>query len=42
MQRLDDRHSYRGTTIWMRFKQRLVYLPGALILLYGFWLSLGA
>ena len=27
---------------WSRVKERLVYLPGGLILLYGFWLSLTA
>lgn len=25
---------------WLHLKQRLVYLPGAVILAYGFWLSL--
>lgn len=40
MQRLYDRHRYRNASIWLRFRQRLVYLPGALVLLYGFWLSL--
>ena len=42
MQRQEYRHSYRGTSIWYRFRQRLVYLPGALVLAYGFWLSLTA
>ena len=42
MHRLDYRHSYRSSNLWMRFRQRLVYLPGALVLAYGFWLSLNA
>ena len=27
---------------WSRFRDRLVYLPGAAILTYGFWLTLAA
>jgi len=27
---------------WSRIRERLVYLPGGLVLLYGFWLSLTA
>ena len=42
MQRLEYRHNYRNTNLWMRFRQWLVYLPGALVLAYGFWLSLTA
>lgn len=42
MQRLDFRHSYRGTNVWNRFRDRLVYIPGALVLAYGIWLSLTA
>ncbi len=25
---------------WPRLKERLIYLPGGVILAYGFWLSL--
>ena len=28
------------TTTWSMLKQRIIYLPGAVIILYGFWLSL--
>ena len=46
MFQLDNRHSHRGGNFRMRqrqrLSQRLVYLPGALVLLYGFWLSLTA
>ena len=27
---------------WTRLMQQIIYLPGALVLLYGFWLSLSA
>ena len=40
MQQLDYRHSRRGGGFWNRIVERLVYLPGALVLMYGFWLSL--
>ena len=30
----------RPMTDWMALKQWLVYVPGAVIMLYGFWLSL--
>ena len=35
---------YQGIAIdtWLRFSHRLVYLPGAVVLIYGFWLSLTA
>ena len=25
---------------WSRLRQHMIYLPGAVILIYGFWLSL--
>ena len=28
--------------LWFHVRDRLVYIPGALILIYGFWLSLTA
>ncbi|MGB5329792.1 MAG: hypothetical protein WBO58_16365 [Gammaproteobacteria bacterium] len=35
---------YQGKFIdtWILFSHRLVYLPGAVVLIYGFWLSLTA
>ena len=42
MQKRDYRHSFRGASVWTRFRHRLVYLPGAMVMLYGFWLSLNA
>ena len=27
---------------WQRLRERLIYLPGAVILAYGFWLTLTA
>ena len=30
------------TRLWFRVRQALVYFPGALVLIYGFWLSLTA
>jgi len=37
-------HRYRGRAIdtWLQFSHRLVFLPGAMVLIYGFWLSLKA
>ena len=42
MYKLEDRYSHRGMRPRHKLSQRLVYLPGALVLLYGFWLSLTA
>ena len=42
MQTLYYRQTRRGAGLWNRFLERLVYLPGALVLAYGFWLSLTA
>lgn len=28
--------------VWNRIKERLIYLPGAVVLVYGFWLSFNA
>lgn len=42
MQRLDYRLHYKSSSFWTRFKQNLVYLPGALVIVYGFWLTLTA
>ena len=30
----------RWATDWSRLKERIVYLPGAVVLIYGLWLSL--
>lgn len=40
MRRSSSKH-YPGID-WSRLKDRLVYLPGGLILIYGLWLSLTA
>ena len=39
-----ERQNYQNqfSTDWSRLKDRLLYLPGALILGYGFWLTLTA
>ena len=42
MQPLDYRYPRRAAGLWNRLAERLVYLPGALVLIYGFWLSLSA
>ncbi len=42
MQPLDYHHPRRAAGSWNRFVERLVFLPGALVLIYGFWLSLSA
>ena len=38
MYRRNNKH--QSSIDWSRVRERLVYLPGGLILLYGFWLSL--
>lgn len=40
MEQLNYRDQGKLTTIWSMLKQRIIYLPGAAIILYGFWLSL--
>ena len=35
-------HIKRVRIDWSRFRDRLVYLPGAVILTYGSWLALAA
>jgi len=35
-------HQIQFNVDWLVLKDRLVYLPGALILGYGFWLTLTA
>ncbi len=42
MHKLEIRHTGRPMGLWVRLRQRLIYLPGAVVLLYGFWLSLSA
>ena len=37
-----DFHLRRGVSGWTRIRERLIYLPGAVVLIYGFWLSLSA
>ena len=40
MQDLDFRYINQRLNAWARVRQRLVYLPGAMVLAYGFWLTL--
>ncbi len=40
MLNMKNRLPVKETDIRLRLRDRLVYVPGALILLYGFWLSL--
>jgi len=40
MEHLNYRVFHRPSSIWLKLKQRIIYLPGAAIILYGFWLSL--
>jgi len=37
-----ERQNYRlhSAIDWSRLRRRLIYLPGAIILAYGLWLSL--
>ena len=42
MTKLDIRQPVRLSEFWLRLRHRLIYLPGALVLLYGFWLALSA
>jgi hypothetical protein len=42
MQILERRDQGKVINTWILFSHRLVYLPGALVLIYGFWLSLTA
>jgi hypothetical protein len=40
MQTPERRDQGKIINIWILFSHRLVYLPGAAVLIYGFWLSL--
>jgi len=40
MEQLSYRDQRKLITGWSKLKQRIIYLPGAVIILYGFWLSL--
>jgi len=40
MQTLEPRYQGKVINTWILFSHRLVYLPGAVVLIYGFWLSL--
>jgi len=40
MQQLHYREQRKLPTIWSKLTNRLVYLPGAAIILYGLWLSM--
>jgi len=40
----DHRGNYpeKAAGTWKRIINKLVYLPGAMVMIYGFWLSLSA
>ncbi len=40
MQKQGYRLQSKNTKTWFRARDRLVYIPGALVLAYGIWLSL--
>ncbi len=40
MQKQDYRLQSKNTKTWFRMRDRLVYIPGVLVLVYGIWLSL--
>jgi len=42
MQKQGHRLVNKNFNAWLRLRERLVYIPGGLVLLYGFWLSLTA
>ncbi len=42
MQKQDYHWQSKNTKAWFRVRDRLVYIPGALVLVYGLWLSLSA
>jgi hypothetical protein len=42
MQLFDDKYHRRGVKSRSRIREGLIYLPGAVLLAYGFWLSLTA
>ena len=42
MQKHEYRLSSKYVNAWLHLRERLVYIPGGLVLLYGFWLSLTA
>lgn len=37
---MHQRHKNRNFQNWGRIREQLVYLPGAVVIAYGFWLSL--
>ncbi len=42
MQKQSHRLANKYFNAWSHVRVRLVYIPGGLVLLYGFWLSLTA
>ncbi len=40
MQRQGHHLENKDFNFWFQIRNRLVYIPGALVLIYGFWLSL--
>ena len=42
MQTPEARYQGKVINTWILCSNRLVYLPGAVVLIYGFWLSLTA
>jgi len=42
MQTIFYRDQGKLPTIWSKLSNRLIYLPGAVIMLYGIWLLLSA
>lgn len=41
MQTVDYRINQHKPALWNRIRAKLIYLPGAMIIAYGSWLSLG-
>lgn len=42
MRQTGFRDQPRATAEWSKYLERLVYLPGAAVMLYGLWLTLNA
>lgn len=40
MQQFDTRHERKTLTFQPGFLDKLIYLPGAVVMLYGLWLTL--
>ena len=40
MQRQVYRLDHKNMNLWFHILDRLIYIPGALVMLYGLWLSL--